>query len=275
MLRSSRHIISHQCYLARSVVFTSRVAVRSWVQNQARSVTSRPTKPITFRAKDKSTSWPYLGTVKVKRRRRGDNRAVTMKLAYRKVAAGLYQLLQLPTNIWIELVVNYYLLKFKCLSLSRPFYWRNTPAATVMSLQCQFSVERNSTSMSLFYLSPPPVVIYNFSLIIRISGPAAIADATPEALPRSSGQRPAKRFAFYDNMYGVQGTIERKSVFVVFFQGEQLRSKVKKICDGYQFICIYKRWMAHSEQCVCITSSDEILLIVQLTIDDRTHRVPV
>lgn len=30
-----------------------------------------------------------------------------------------------------------------------------------------------------------------------------------------------------------KGALEAKTVFIIFFQGEQLKIKCKKICDGY------------------------------------------
>lgn len=34
--------------------------------------------------------------------------------------------------------------------------------------------------------------------------------------------------------YFIQGDQVNKSVFIIFFQGEQLKSRVKKICEGYE-----------------------------------------
>ena len=35
-------------------------------------------------------------------------------------------------------------------------------------------------------------------------------------------------------MFHVQGEEVRKSVFIIFFQGDQLKSRVKKICEGFR-----------------------------------------
>lgn len=43
--------------------------------------------------------------------------------------------------------------------------------------------------------------------------------------------------------YFIQGDQVNKSVFIIFFQGEQLKSRVKKICEGYEIFvknCVKK-----------------------------------
>ena len=43
----------------------------------------------------------------------------------------------------------------------------------------------------------------------------------------------------------LQGNMVNKSVFVIFFQGDQLKSRVKKICEGWVLLAVIDRGIAN------------------------------